>query len=105
MEQRGQDIAKSAFLHGVAQIAQAFEQRDARARDVTHMDAERHQIAPGHPLAAGRGVLARQLDQGDEVEPHALQAQLEIDVVDGRQRAPDATAGLIDGAVVEERHG
>jgi len=82
-----------------------FEQRNPGAGDVAHVDAERHQIAPCHAFAAGRGVLARQLDQCDEVEPHAFQPQFEIDVVDGRQRAADGAAGLVDGAVVEEGHG
>jgi hypothetical protein len=56
-QQSSQYIAKAAFFHGVAQVAQAIEQRNPGTGDVAHVDAEGDQIAPRDALAALRRIL------------------------------------------------
>ena len=100
--ERRQYFAKARVFDRVAQVANAFQQRDARARDLLHVEAERNEIAAGD-VAAGAESAAGFFDltEGDEIESHAAQPQLEIDLVDGIESAACGAARFVHCLVLE----
>ena len=83
----------------------AVDQRNAGARDLLHVEAERDQVA-ARDAAAGAEAAGALFDlaERDQIEAHAAQPQLEVDIVDRVEPAARRTPGFIDGFVLECGH-
>src|SRR5262249_2177424 len=103
-EYRRQHFAEARILRSIAQIAQALNYGDSRARDLLQIEAEGDKVAASDAAASQSGMAAADEPESDEIKPHALQAQLEVDLVGGVKLSARSAAQLIDGLVLKRGH-
>ncbi len=105
LEHRGENFAEARVFHAAAQIAQALDERNAGARDLLQVEAEGDQVAAGDAALGEAGAAGAHGPEGDEVEPHALEAQLEVDLVGRVELAARGASDPVDGFVLKCWHG
>ena len=105
LDHRADHLAKTRRVHAVAQLGQAFEQRQAAGEHLLEMETEGDQVAPGDAGTAEKGAARVVGDIGvDQVQADAPQPQFEINEVDSLEPAVDTLAEGIDGTVGEYGH-
>src|SRR5487761_2003429 len=103
LDQPGDDFAKAQVLDAVAQVGQRLEDGHAGGGELLQVEAEVDQLGPpDRALEYARALARRAAD--DQIEPHALQAQLQIDQVDGFDLAHERLAAAVDRLVGVQRH-
>ncbi len=103
LEQARDHLAEARVVDGVAQVGERLDDVHAGLEQLRQVEAEGDELGARDVARARRGRAFHALE-GEEIEPEALQAQLEVDRVGGVEVAGGSAPVGVDGPVGEERH-